>query len=450
MEPPILIPSSLEIFNPPPLLESFTKTTDIFVLPQEGWKESKQITFTLPTYEHQLYESSGFEIFMTSRIVDGSDPNKPVDPETAKAAPCSAFGQLAYSPTIKIGDTYIYGDNSANFYADYLKLKLGLGSNAHQTWARETLGYIPDTVGKFDEVSIAPGEVAGEEDFQNQGFADRFKMFKNGRQIETISKLSWDLENVTKLLIPNIRMQIILNKTPDEILLQADPPTADVKFDIVSIKLKCRVRIPKPESMRELTRLLIAENRPTQYFMHRSAIKGPFQLSTSQSNFDFTVFHQVCPLLAFVFCVETTAAQGSLAKNALKLINPEYVRICLENEGEMFPSQAYVFNDKFTANPATAQAKEPYLELYKILQQQYGINCGLSYEEFIDGSTVIPFQLAQNPANLNYQQEKRTGDVRLKFTLQKPLRTETNLYVLGIFESELFTDYASGVLKTYT
>lgn len=448
---PIVVPDSLQIFEPPSLLESYVKTTDIWVQPSEGWKDSNQILFQLPYYEHQLYETSSFEIHMTSRIThpDGTVPttykHKQGDQETTKNihyAPCNGFGQLAFYPTIKIGDTFVWGDNKNNLYSDYLWLKFGHSKAAKETWMKPSIGYYEDKASKYEDTSLT-GSV-------NDGFENRHKMFAGGRAVNTIAKLNWPLAQQNKLLIPNIKMTVILNRTPDQWLLQVDPNNFQLKFDIIQIRLKCRIRIPQPEVMNQLTRLLVAENKLARYFFHRYQISGPYQLETNKTQFDFTIFRQTVPLTAFVFAVETTAAQGNYSKNSLHFVNPFYSSIWCENEGEAFPSQKYILGEQMVKEPEKSECKELYLDLYKIIQQRYTYgNCDLSWEDFIDGCTIIPFQFAPNAPDLKYIQEKRTGDTRLCFTLREARITPTNLFVIGCFENQLFIDFASGVIKDY-
>lgn len=446
----VFIPKNLQIFDAPSFLESYVRTTDLLIRPLEAWRDSQQIVFDLPQYEHQLYEPGSFEVLMTSRIVrkDGSPVNPPNTPENdiIRFAPCNGFGQLAFYPTIKIGGSFVWGDNKNNLYCDFLWLKFGHGKNAKSTWLKHTVGWYEDQPGMYNDTTITATGLGA-----NAGFKDRSELFKGDQEVCTIAKLNWPLGQVDKLLIPNVKMTIILNKTPSDWLLQVNPATVELKFEITNILLKCKVRVPKADILSLLTNQLVSENRLSRYNFHRYEISGAFQLPTNQTHFELTVFKQTVPLTAYVFCVNTLASQGSQAKNPLEFVNPEYVSVWLENEAETFPSQKYQFDNRFNKDSGIFQAKEAFLDMYKTLQQQYdNDNCGVSLEDYVNGGTILAFQISHLPPSLNYVQETRSGDTRLCFTLKQALTTETNLYVIGCFESEIFVDYASGIIKTYT
>ena len=67
-----------------------------------------------------------------------------------------------------------------------------------------------------------------------------------------------------------------------------------------------------------------------KYQFLRSAIAGPFQLGTVQTEFQFTVFRDVPPMVALIFCIEVDACQGTYSKNSLRFVNPKYRSLKME------------------------------------------------------------------------------------------------------------------------
>ena len=68
----------------------------------------------------------------------------------------------------------------------------------------------------------------------------------------------------------------------------------------------------------------------------------------------------------------------------------------IQVQGNTYPTGGYFFDDTFQLDSNRAQAKEVFLDLYRIIQQQYSaVNCGLTFEAFLEGSTVIAIQLSR-------------------------------------------------------
>ncbi len=114
MASPVLIDSSLDIFNNKPILQTFLQTRKIKIRPIDGWKMGSNIIFVVPNLQSSLLESNSFEIVMTSQIQteDNKDPD-----DTVTCAPLNAAGILAFeSISCQIGSEYICGDNRWDVY----------------------------------------------------------------------------------------------------------------------------------------------------------------------------------------------------------------------------------------------------------------------------------------------------------------------------------------------
>ena len=155
-----------------------------------------------------------------------------------------------------------------------------------------------------------------------------------------------------------------------------------------------RLRVPTPQIIEQIAKQLVASDGFARYPFLRTSISGPHHLTKAQTEFQFTAFNNTPPSAAFIFCVDAEACKGSFSTNPLKMINPHYRQLAMEIDGDTYPTNGYNFGKTFMYDPLSAQCKEVYLDLYKVLQQQYGgVNCGLSFDAFLDGTTVIGFQL---------------------------------------------------------
>ena len=421
---PVLIDSSLKIFDAPPLYESFVETRDIVIRPVDGWQAGNTIDFVLPKYESMLYESDSFQIHMTTSIVneDGSAP----DEAKQSYAPANGVGFSAFSyATVQIGNDFICGDNKYDVYKNYLEYLLGHSKEAKETWMKYSLIYQEDEAGMFDDKTVISkvrtiplnnvGETSKKEDnkkkkeeevlpqrdepsdadlISNAAFNWKYELYSFSSKVKTVAKLQYPLAQSKKMLPPGINMKVSLKKNDDKWIIICDPADTAMKLKIDDIYMTARLRVPTPQIFEQITKQLIANDGFARYPFLRSSISGPHHLVKNQTEFQFTAFKDVPPSAAFVFCVEAEACKGSFSKNPFRMTNPLYKQLALEVEGDTFPTNGYNFGNTFSHDPLAAQCKQVYLDLYRVLQQQYGgSNCGLSYDSFLAGSTIIGFQL---------------------------------------------------------
>ena len=424
----IVIDPPLKIFDALPINQSFTQVQDVVIRPLDGWQAGNTIDFELPKYENKLYESDSFEIHMTSSIVndDGSAPD-----DTVQAyAPANGVGFTAFSSaSVQIGNEFICGDNKYDVYKNYLEYLLGHSKEAKDTWMKYCLLYMEDDPGQFDDTTIASrlnlppenppaqnppppnpqpqnnvvenngGELLLRDDeidmLSNAAFNWKHQMYVGETKVKTVAKLLYPLSQTKKVLPPGLNMRISLNKNEDKWILLTDPPGTKMKFKIEDIYMTARVSVPVPQIFEQIVKQLIAADGFARYPFLRSSIAGPFHLPTTQTEFQFTIFNNYPPSSAFIFCIEAEACKGSFSKNPLLFLNPRYRRLALEVEGQTYPTNGYNFGNTFTPDVSVAQCKQAYQDLFKVLQQQYGgANCGLTYEAFLDGATVIGIQLS--------------------------------------------------------
>ena len=164
-----------------------------------------------------------------------------------------------------------------------------------------------------------------------------------------------------------------------------------------------------------------------------------------------TVFKDVQPLSCFLFLVPTAACLGAYERNILKFTTPDFKSLTYECDGKNYPTNGYHWNaGTFDRNSVRSQARDAYLDLFKCLQQQYGsANNGLTFDAWLNGSMVIGVQFSDLPPSNEYQMERKSGDTRLKFELNQYLLEEHNLFVIGVFQSEVLLDSSSAVSKNY-
>ncbi len=97
-----------------------------------------------------------------------------------------------------------------------------------------------------------------------------------------------------------------------------------------------------------------------------------------------------------------------------------------------------------------AQVRWPYLELFRILQQTSGVDAGITYEDFLNGYTIFAFQLSESLPSTQYVTEKKRGDTVVCFDFHEKPDKPSIMFVVGVFQEQIFLSASSGLLKTYT
>ena len=75
-------------------------------------------------------------------------------------------------------------------------------------------------------------------------------------------------------------------------------------FHIDDIHLSARLRVVAPGIFHQITKQMVSGTGLAKYPFLRQAIAGPYNLGTRQTDFQFTIFHDIPPMVIFAFCVE--------------------------------------------------------------------------------------------------------------------------------------------------
>lgn len=284
----------------------------------------------------------------------------------------------------------------------------------------------------------------------NWGFVMRNKFYNKGKSVKTVAKLIYPLSQRKVVLPPGINMKVSLKRNSDDFIMLS--PDQDTKFIIEDIYLTAKLRTPTPQIFEAITKQLIANRGLARYPFNRTTLAGPYTLVKEATNeYQFTIFKDVPPSVVFLFAVDTKACQGDQSRNPFKLKNLRYKSLTVECEGVHYPSpNGYYFGDTFKDNVHTAQCKEAYLDLYKVLNQyNSGDNCGLTFEDFVTGNTVIGIQLSEILPSQEYNVERKTGDTRVHFELAENISENVNFFAMGVFSGLILIDSASGLSKNF-
>jgi len=121
----------------------------------------------------------------------------------------------------------------------------------------------------------------------------------------------------------------------------------------------------------------------------------------------------------------------------------------IEIEGQRYPNVVYSVA-KWDTDENAAEARHMYLELLRIMQQKHGISCGITYDMFLNGFTIIAFQISEALPSKSYTSDKRLGDCVLHFTQTAATTKPIHVFALGMFQSTILMTNTNGIIKNFT
>jgi hypothetical protein len=471
----VVLDRRFNLFENVPMAQGSPHVRQITIRPNANWKTQPgspavhTIDFQLPKFDSLLIDTASFNVHMRSRVIH---ENGAVPAKDTKFAVINAIGVTAFSyVSVQIGNEFICGENKHSVLATYLSYLLNSSAEAKRTLLRHAIVYAEDDAGHFDDVSLptVPGGGGGaaapaadggaaaatiNQAVNNSGFVHRNRVYEEGKIVYTVGRLDYPLSNLAKLLIPSAAVRISLKLNDSDFLLMYDPREVAPKlvFDVEDIYITCNAHVLEPEIMASITRALVQENQLARYHFQRPQLAGPFHIGTTSQKHSITAFRNNPPALCFVFMCEQAALQNNPRRNPLNFINPHYRSISMSVESNVYPlGVGFEFRpDAFNISANKAQCQEAYLELFRVMRQQFtGSNSGLTMEKFLEGFTVIPIALSSLLPSSDYSLPAMSGDTVLNFELEDNLPADCSLFVLGIVDSWIYLDVYSGVLKNY-
>lgn len=366
---------------------------------------------------------------------DGSE----IDDAVQNYAPVNGISLEAFAyVTVTVGQTLICGDTKKDAYKHYVEMLLGTNELAKKTYAQQSLLWYPDTPTYFDEMKRSGGK--------NQGFLKRSAMFVGGHKVETRVGLPYPLAQAGKLLPPGINMTFDLKQAEDQFRLMSDDPSKRMKLIIDNVWLEANGKIMDPNFYKSMVdRLTVTDAR---YDVVRSDVAGPFHLPPGQIEYEFTLYQSVAPNVVYCWFVDSEAWTGSYTKNPFNFQHCNVSEIYVTVEGVEYPADKYT-PVSWGSSDVTADVRREYLELMRISRQTKGIGCGLTYEEFINGYTILAFQIAQFLPSNAYVNSQKGGDTKIYFKLKSTPVQRMSLFAMGVFDNVIYINPNSAIVKNF-
>ena len=337
----------------------------------------------------------------------------------ANFAPVNSMLYSLFSDVrLSLNEKQIEGGHFMNGYKGYLTQLMQYGIDAkasHMTLA----GYSKDK--NLNSVD-------------NPGHRSRMKLVQGGESTELVGPIMLDMFSQSKYLLSNVDMKLSFHKAQPEFCLNnfnEGELSAKIIFDEAILYLrKCQVSqsVSQGHESGLLKREIIY---PIQRTELQTIIVPAGLKSTNREN----LFRGILPKLIVLGMVTNSAFNGNYRENPYNFQHFSMKSIALYIDGEAQPYRP------FTPNFEKRFAVREYLTLFQgmnMFNKDEG-NC-LTYDEFLNGYTLMAFNLAPDQTICGLKQLQRDSNIRLEIMFERPLEKAINIILFSVYDGEVRID----------
>lgn len=246
---------------------------------------------------------------------------------------------------------------------------------------------------------------------KNLGFETRCDIIENSQSFQIYAPIPHDFFNVNNHIGPGNKIDIKLERYPDNFLLNTNNQNADYKLVIVDMKLHLHA-IERRES---IPRPIVERYRMNETQLHK------YVIGANMPSAQIRIVHGgVLPKTIIVGMVLTQAIEGSYILNPFNFNHFSVAEMYLNKNGDELPANGGLRFDFDEINPFMARGYHWLFENTGAWQAEKG-NC-ISYEAFQGGSFIIPFDLTPDRCNGLHDHAAEYGfiDLYINFDVEIP------------------------------
>jgi hypothetical protein len=266
----------------------------------------------------------------------------------------------------------------------------------------------------------------------------RKAIFKQNVVMDLMGYLSSDMWNIQAAILNGVEIGIKLYPNKDSFRLMCFPPGCEATLILRNITLRvCKKRM-SPKII--LAHSNVLENHDASYPFTRTEVRSFNITEGARSATVENPYQSNIPARLLVGMVRADSKAGNFSKDPLKFQHFDVSSAAFYINDEPVPRRPYQLD------PAKGRYIEPLNELYTSIGKNDEEDIGLSHEEYLNGTFLLPFDVQPTAAsNLQYLARRTGGHCRLEMTFKNPLPCNICLIMYAIFPSILEIDYARNV-----
>ena len=294
--------------------------------------------------------------------------------------------------------------------------------------------WLKDTAGAHDTMG------------ENDAITDRHAFIRGSTNVEMCETMHTELNTLNRLLPPGLDIQFIIELNNPNVYLQAvqnvgvaaqrDVPavpaapqdTYEVDYTDMYISYD---RVALEPSLLSSIETRLNRNDKAIFPITRNIFKIHNVPAQQQSLLWQNLYTGQLPETVIIGMVDQDTWNEGLFRNYFNFQHKNLSEIQLRVNSQAIPSMP------LKLNCATSKAYRAFRHFFdNIGIENSNTPCLISYEDFCQGATLIPFDLTPDKAATQHNHEKRTGNIEVDMKFREPLDVGITVFALCIFNDK--------------
>ncbi|KAL3092234.1 hypothetical protein niasHT_026759 [Heterodera trifolii] len=321
---------------------------------------------------------------------------------------------------VTVGNTEVYDSGNLYPFKAYITNELSFPINAKKNFLGST-GYY---------------HTVNQDDSTDEGFKERCKIFKGGKNAQFLSRLDFDLGNQELYLLNNLDLLFTIYKAKDVFLLQTLKANDSTKYRLTVHDVKIYAKMVEVQPSLNMSLYKTLEKQPATYAVRKTEIKSSF-ISVGRYEFEYNVFSATIPRRVTIALVGNSAFHGDYKLSPFMFEPFDLREISVHAGGVVYPAVPYKLNfskDHFVS---------AFVDMYEALGMANSERSfDISMAQFKKGWTFFVIPLTSTLDDSCGFELLRSGTTNVRATFNSPIPLGgVEMIVLGEFDQMIMVDY---------
>ncbi|KAL3114280.1 hypothetical protein niasHT_012913 [Heterodera trifolii] len=228
---------------------------------------------------------------------------------------------------VTVGNTEVYDSGNLYPFKAYITNELSFPINAKKNFLGST-GYY---------------HTVNQDDSTDEGFKERCKIFKGGKNAQFLSRLDFDLGNQELYLLNNLDLLFTIYKAKDVFLLQTLKANDATKYRLTVHDVKIYAKMVEVQPSLNMSLYKTLEKQPATYAVRKTEIKSSF-ISVGRYEFEYNVFSATIPRRVTIALIGNSAFLGDYKLSPFMFEPFDLREISIHAGGVVYPAVPYKLN----------------------------------------------------------------------------------------------------------
>ncbi|KAL3068669.1 hypothetical protein niasHS_016533 [Heterodera schachtii] len=275
-----------------------------------------------------------------------------------------------------------------------------------------------------------------QDDSTDEGFKERCKIFKGGKNAQFLSRLDFDLGNQELYLLNNLDLLFTIYKAKDVFLLQTLKANDVTKYRLTVHDVKIYAKMVEVQPSLNMSLYKTLEKQPATYAVRKTEIKSSF-ISVGRYEFEYNVFSATIPRRVTIALVGNSAFHGDYKLSPFMFEPFDLREISIHAGGVVYPAVPYKLNfskDHFVS---------AFVDMYEALGMANSERSfDISMAQFKKGWSFFVIPLTSTLDDSCGFELLRSGTTNVRATFNSPIPLGgVEMIVLGEFDQMIMVDY---------